>query len=114
MQATWKTHAVTTMHAVAAFAVVSIVAVPVANAGDAMPVARQNALVQQYCGVCHTDKSLNGGLSLEHFEAAQTDPGVAAMMLKVKSGRWAAAVEHGRAGLDQRHIGGSGGAARGT
>ncbi len=92
MQATWKTHAVTTMHAVAAFAVVSIVAVPVANAGDAMPVARQNALVQQYCGVCHTDKSLNGGLSLEHFDAAHTDPGVAAMMLgKLKSGAIGAA-----------------------
>jgi hypothetical protein len=46
-----------------------------------MPVAQQNALVQKYCAVCHTDAHSNGGLSLEHFDAAHADPGVAAMMV---------------------------------
>ena len=51
-----------------------------ATASDAMPVAQQNALVQRYCAVCHTDAFPNGRLSLEHFDAAHPDPGVAAMM----------------------------------
>jgi hypothetical protein len=34
------------------------------------PAAQQNALVQRYCAVCHTDAAKNGGLSLEHFDAA--------------------------------------------
>ncbi len=56
-----------------------------------MPVA-QNALVQTYCLVCHTDTHRNGGLSLEHFDAAHPDPGVAAMMLsKLKTGAIGAA-----------------------
>jgi hypothetical protein len=46
-----------------------------------MPTAQQNALVQKYCAVCHTDAHLNGGLSLEHFDAARPDPGVAAMII---------------------------------
>jgi hypothetical protein len=50
-------------------------------AAGAMPVAQQNALVQKYCAVCHTDASMNGGLSLEHFDAAHADPGEAAMMV---------------------------------
>jgi hypothetical protein len=59
-----------------------------------MPVAQQNALVQKYCAVCHTDASRNGGLSLEHFDAAHVDPGVAAMMLgKLKTGAITAAGE---------------------
>jgi len=50
-------------------------------------VPRQNALVQKYCAVCHTDAHPNGGLSLQHFDAAHPDPGVAAMMLgKLKTG----------------------------
>ena len=77
---------------VAAFLAVCIVASPLAMAGDAMPAPQQNALVQKYCAVCHTDKSRNGGLSLEHFDAAHPDPGVAAMMLgKLKSGAIGAA-----------------------
>jgi len=52
-----------------------------AVAGESMPVAQQNALVQKYCAVCHTDAQRSGGLSLEHFDAAHADPGVAAMML---------------------------------
>jgi hypothetical protein len=52
-----------------------------AVATDAMPVAEQNTLVQKYCAVCHDDAHRNGGLSLQHFDAAHPDPGVAAMLL---------------------------------
>jgi hypothetical protein len=51
-----------------------------AQATDAMPVARRNELVQRYCAVCHTDAARNGGLSLRHFDAALVDPGLAAML----------------------------------
>ena len=58
-----------------------------AIAGDTLPVARQNALVQKYCAVCHSDSAANGGLSLEHFDAAQVAPSLAAMLLsKLTSG----------------------------
>ena len=58
----------------------------------AMPATQQNALVQEYCGVCHDDAHQNGGLSLQHFDAAHADPGVAAMMLsKLKTGALGAA-----------------------
>jgi hypothetical protein len=53
-----------------------------------MPVEQQNALLQKYCTVCHKDAHMNGGLSLEHFDAAHPDPGVAAMLaskLKAKA-----------------------------
>ena len=46
----------------------------------AMPVAQENALVAKYCTVCHTDAVPGGSLSLQHFDAAHPDPGVAAMM----------------------------------
>src|SRR5580704_9067755 len=71
------------MGAVAGLAVVLTAssAVPVAAASETMPVAQQNALVQKYCAVCHTDAHMNGGLSLEHFDAPHSNPGVAAMML---------------------------------
>lgn len=52
-----------------------------------MPVAEQNALVQKYCAVCHTDRAQNGGLTLQHFDAATAAPDLAAMMVsKVTSG----------------------------
>ena len=54
---------------------------PAIRVNAAMPTAQQNALVQKYCEVCHTDAHLNGGLSLEHFDAARPDPGVAAMII---------------------------------
>src|SRR5882757_3533382 len=61
--------------------------VPVAVASDLMPVAQQNALVQKYCAVCHTDTARNGGLTLEHFDAAGVDPSLAAMLIsKLTSG----------------------------
>ena len=43
--------------------------------------ARQTQLIQQYCAVCHMDAFPNGGLSLEHFDAAEVDPGDAAMIV---------------------------------
>src|SRR3954466_3417382 len=52
-----------------------------AFAGELMPVSQQNALVKKYCAVCHTDAAKNGGLSLEHYDAARRDPGLAAMIL---------------------------------
>jgi hypothetical protein len=71
--------------------------IPMARAGQSveatagatveMSVAEQNALVRRYCAVCHDDASRNGGLSLQHFDASQVEPSLAAMMLsKVKSG----------------------------
>jgi hypothetical protein len=86
MQPTWKTDVCTAMRAVAALAVGLIVASPAAVAGEAMPVPQQNALVQKYCAVCHTDTQRNAGLSLQHFDAAHADPSVAAMMRRVSPG----------------------------
>ena len=58
-----------------------------APAGELMPPAQQNALVEKYCTVCHTDAAKNGGLSLQHFDAAQAPPSLTAMMLsKLTSG----------------------------
>lgn len=58
-----------------------------AEAGQAMAVAQQNALLQEHCVVCHSDATMNGGLSLEHFDAARPNPTVAAMVLsKVRDG----------------------------
>jgi cytochrome c551/c552 len=63
-----------------------------AAAADIMPPAQQNALVQQYCAVCHTDAVKNGGLSLEHYDAAQANPALAAMLLsKLRNGAIGAA-----------------------
>ncbi len=60
--------------------------------GASLPVPQQNALVQKYCAVCHTGVHPNGGLSLEHFDAAHPDPSVAAMVLgKLKTGAIGAA-----------------------
>ena len=58
----------------------------------AMPSVEQNALVKKYCAVCHTDAAKNGGLSLEHYDAAQRNPPLAAMMLsKLNNGAMGAA-----------------------
>lgn len=56
-------------------------------AAETMPVARQNAMIQESCAVCHNDAHVNGGLSLEHFDAATADPTLMAMLLsKVRDG----------------------------
>jgi hypothetical protein len=58
----------------------------------AMPAAEQNALVKKYCAVCHTDVANNGGLSLEHYDAASRDPPLAMMILsKLRGGAMGAA-----------------------
>jgi hypothetical protein len=80
-----KTNACRIMGAVAKMAVA--LTAGIAAASDAMPVTQQNALVQKYCAVCHTDASLNGGLSLEHFDAGHADPGLAAMMVSKLKGK---------------------------
>ncbi len=62
------------------------------TAAAAMPAADQTALVKQYCAVCHTDAVRNGGLSLEHYDAARRDPPLAAMILsKLNNGAMGAA-----------------------
>jgi hypothetical protein len=57
-----------------------------ALAAELMPAPQQNALVQKYCAVCHTDAARNGGLSLEHFDAAQAAPSLTAMLLSKLTG----------------------------
>src|SRR3989442_7727634 len=57
-----------------------------APAADLMPPSQQNSLVQKYCAVCHTDAARNGGLSLEHFDAAQASPSLTAMLLSKLTG----------------------------
>jgi hypothetical protein len=57
-----------------------------------MPASTQNALVKKYCALCHSDAAKNGGLSLEHYDAAKRDPGLAAMILsKLNNGAMGAA-----------------------
>src|SRR5437762_13626369 len=51
-----------------------------------MPPAQQDALVQKYCAVCHTGAAKSGGLSLEHFDAAQAPPSLTAMLLSKLTG----------------------------
>src|SRR4051794_2895942 len=57
-----------------------------APAAEIMAPAQQNALIQKYCAVCHTDAVKNGGLSLEHFDAAQAPPSLKAMLLSKLTG----------------------------
>ena len=54
--------------------------------GAVMSVGRQNQLIQRYCAVCHTDAIPNGGLTLQHFDAAKADPSLAAMLLSKLTG----------------------------
>ena len=57
-----------------------------AQAAGTMPASQQNALVQKYCAVCHTDAARNGGLSLQHFDAATASPSLTAILLSKISG----------------------------
>ena len=66
-------------------------AIPALHA-ELMPPAQQTSLIQKYCAVCHTDAAKNGGLSLEHYDAAKADPPLAAMLLsKLRNGAMGAA-----------------------
>jgi hypothetical protein len=58
-----------------------LLAVPAGAFAQAIPVSEQNVLVQRHCAVCHTDKARNGGLSLQHFDAADAPPSLVAMMV---------------------------------
>ena len=51
------------------------------QATNTISVPQQNALVQKYCAVCHDEAHRNGGLSLQHFDAATVEPSLAAMMV---------------------------------
>jgi hypothetical protein len=69
-----------------------VVGLPSIAGAATLPASEQNALVRRYCTVCHTDATMNGGLSLEHFDAARPDPGDAAMIVsKMKAGAFGAA-----------------------
>lgn len=74
-------------------AVLAVLTLPAAAlSADVLAPAQQNTLVQKYCTVCHTDAARNGGLSLEHYDAAQPDPTLAAMLLsKLRTGAMGAA-----------------------
>jgi hypothetical protein len=68
-----------------------LIAAP-AFSSDLMPASQQNHLIEQYCAVCHTDASMNGGLSLQHYNAADPNPALAAMLLtKLENGAMGAA-----------------------
>lgn len=63
-----------------------------ANAIEPMSPPKQTALVLQYCAVCHTDTVKNGGLSLQNYDAAQSNPPLASMLLsKLRTGAMGAA-----------------------
>jgi hypothetical protein len=66
--------------------IAAVAGLPTALAGEPMTVAQQNSVVRKYCAVCHTDIARNGGLSLEHFDAAQVAPSLAAMMISKITG----------------------------
>ena len=70
-----------------AAAISIILALSLGARADIMPAAQQNAVLQQYCGGCHNDARMLGGLSVEHFDAANPEPSVAAMLVsKITSG----------------------------
>ena len=46
-----------------------------------MPAEQENAVVQKYCGSCHSDALMYGGMSVQHFDAANPEPSVASMLV---------------------------------
>src|ERR1017187_703765 len=60
----------------------------VGRAADLMGAAKETAVLQKYCGSCHSDALMYGGLSVQHFDAARPDPTLTAMLLsKITNGR---------------------------
>lgn len=62
------------------FAIFAALLAP-ARSAELLSPAEQNALVKKYCASCHTDAARSGGLSLQHYNAAEPNPALAAMML---------------------------------
>src|SRR6202451_3025231 len=59
----------------------------VGRAADLIGAAQETAVVQKYCGSCHSDALMYGGLSVQHFDAAQPDPTLTAMLVsKITNG----------------------------
>jgi hypothetical protein len=59
----------------------------VSNAAELMGAAQETAVVHKYCGSCHSDALMYGGLSVQHFDAARPDPTLTAMLLsKITNG----------------------------
>ena len=57
------------------------------SAADPPASDQQNTFVKTHCAVCHNDRTVNGGVSLDGFDAAVAAPSLAAMMLsKLTSG----------------------------
>jgi cytochrome c553 len=76
----------------ATWVVINSITADRASVGNSMPLAQQDALVKKYCVVCHNDRKLVGGMSLEHFDPAHPDPSIAGMMVsKLTSGAMGAA-----------------------
>lgn len=38
-------------------------------------------MMENYCVICHLDTAINGGLSLEHFDAATVSPALATILV---------------------------------
>ncbi len=45
-----------------------------------LSIAEQNEMMEKYCVICHLDTQMNGGLSLEQFDAATVSPPLAAIL----------------------------------
>jgi hypothetical protein len=85
-----KRHPVTFLDLIALATTISLAHVAYGQAVH-MLAEQQNALVQTYCAVCHSDSFPNGQLSLQHFDAAHPDPGIAAMIAsKLRNGAFGA------------------------
>lgn len=56
---------------------------PASVSAEALPVAAQQKVVQQFCVTCHNDAQKPGGLSLQAFQGvSRLAPNIAAMMVK--------------------------------
>jgi hypothetical protein len=94
MHPSFKTSVIRTIGTITVTTVVALnlTAYAAQETQNRLTASQQNALVQKYCAVCHDDAHRNGGLTLQHFDASQVDPSLAAMMVsKLNSGALGAA-----------------------